>query len=452
MALVYDDKTARTALLEAVEGTLDGNMTSPRAFLRLFVSNNQSNCLFGTSTAMTQQRKCLLDLIATKLSKAHARRFFGGLHTIVEEVIKTNAFVPASVYQNEEDNAEHNAIVTADAYSSENLSFLHYAAVCVKTYCSSYATNLLDECFFVALALHDTLFLLNSCGPDALTPQTTILSLCEYLWLTHAKEEVTVNAIPLILLSSDFKRMYAFRHALNVIDLKESSNVFDSLLRLASSPACLKCPQGKKLLAFLLQSNPELRVNLHHAVRVQIPSWKNNKTMLDAYGEVYFLAWKTADEPGSRPVEETILSDLAYSIIHVENAALVKSLHVVMDPFYQAQKTSDGEGLLYRLYSPILWRSLTSSNATIQVNAAKVLAQVFPLQTSTHDQTDLAIKKACAALTCLLQDVLPIVRVAAAEAVGRILSTFWDVIPSTTIQTFLDRMYLLPMGLLIHEV
>ena len=196
-----------------------------------------------------------------------------------------------------------------------------------------------------------------------------------------------------------------------------SDNFAALLLRLASAPHCLKVAEGQRLLAFLLSQSEDavLRTKLHRAIRAQIPGSNPKASILQAFGEIYFGAWKDAADSDARAaLEEDVLKELVYAVIHAENASLAQNLRTVLEKFHDSKKNAAGQALLQRLYGPILWRSLSGANALVRVRATAVLPAVFPLSSSDKNP----VARGVAALKQLLTDTDPRVRVAAAEAVA----------------------------------
>jgi hypothetical protein len=187
------------------------------------------------------------------------------------------------------------------------------------------------------------------------------------------------------------------------------------------------------------------------AFRAQIP--EANKTVLKAYGEIYLKAWKDASDDVSPQEENTrnalehqILQDLMHAAIHVSSPVTARSLLTLLEPIHAEKKQPKVAELLYRLYSPILWRSLTAANPLVRRNAVGVLEQVFPLQdpSSQNSQTmKVAVQKGTAALKTALQDADPRVRVAGSEATARVCVTFWDALPAADIRMLLNRKFVI---------
>jgi len=459
-----DVEVARSALFAAVEGDDDdlaAPLHSPAGLLRLFVSSNTSKSIIPGISSRDQ--KSLLMKAVKSMNKGQGRRFFAGLKTTVDKVINDKEYIPESAFEDDDDDNEDPDYmeVLPDPKSSEALTFLCVTADCVQAYLDGLVekhTNkksqmpVIGEVCDVAFSLHNILFELNSCGPDATAVQLATVSFCEIWWHANGiqREQLVVQALPLLVIAalgdgsstqkSDIKRLFQMRQALQVIDFADpsSDSLRSLLLRIASSPWCLKLPEGKRFLAYLFHVDGILLKDVHQAMRVQIPEAK--KSILEAYGEIYFRAWMEA--PNSEiqeTIESEVLSDLMYAIIHVANPNMNKSLLTVLEPLHDAKKNPQIEGLLHRMYGPILWRSLGAANAIVRVNASQVLAEVFPLQDASHTQTEQAVRKGCKALKALLQDRDPRVRVAGSEAMAKILSTYWDVLPTAEIRTLLNR-------------
>ena len=349
----------------------------------------------------------------------------------------------------------------------------------------------------VAQTLHDILFTLHSCGKPAGATKAVILSLCESWWLsgTEHKESLIVQCLPLLVLktcegdetshsnrNSNSKfiatttkatilRLYKLRYAFGCIDFADpsSDSLRQLLLRVASNPLCLKVPEGKKFLATLLQQDVHLVQDLHLAFRAQIPEAK--ATILSAYGDIYHRAWKEVREKQQQDddapnklndneeeeeeeeetttirnaIEHQVLQDLMHSVIHVANPATFQSILAVLDPLHADKKNKEVANLLFRLYSPILWRSLSATNPIVRKNAVIILEKVFPLQDPLLKQSAASMKdavfKATEAMRVALQDPDPSVRVAASGATARNCAMFWDALPPTEIRSLLNRKF-----------
>jgi condensin-2 complex subunit G2 len=350
--------------------------------------------------------------------------------------------------------------------------------------------KMLPQVFDVASDLHDVLFALHACDsklePNVSLAKNAIIGLCESWYLANGeyKESLIVQCLPLLVLKacedpdcftskSHIQRLYKLRQAFHCIDFAEpsSDSLRQLLLRVTSNPLCLKLVEGRKFLASLLQ-DVDLVQDLHLAFRAQIPEAK--KSILEAYGEIYHRAWKEvkddddddyteddndADDSADieeksmsirQTIEHKVLQDLMHSAIHVAIRTTVQSILTVLEPFHSDKKNKDVASLLYRLYSPILWRSLAATNPEVRRNAVHILQRVFPLQNPaapiSQNSTKDAVLKGTSSLQVALKDIDPIVRVAASEATANICAMFWEALPPPEIRSLLNRKYYFDKG------
>lgn len=445
-----DVELARAALVNAVQNDAT---ESTRPFLNLFgaaSSNTNVPVTLKLGLSLREQREILLHCLKNSSKQHDFRKFFASLKTLVSHVIERQEFIPESAFVNNDEDDDKE--VVPDARSSEGLAFLYYATLCVTSYFTGQAEKhkqhqIPTEVLETAVTLHDILDQLDlSWGPDAAQTHQAIVSLCETWWLHDgvSRDDLIGQALPAIVEAalhhskSGIKRLFGIRSALQIIDFDDiDSNVFLSLLmRVTSSPACLKSAEGKRFLSHLFSLGPTVRRKLHQSIRAQIPD--NKTSILKDYGDVYFAAWKDgADDDTREAIEAEILQDLTYAVIHAANPGLVQNLRTVLEKFHDGKQAADVEALLHRMYGPILWRALSAANAKVRANATAVLAQVFPLPDRFAKKDHL--QKGCAALKQLLQDPDPRVRVAGSEAVANILTVYWDVVPSSEIRTLLNR-------------
>ena len=443
------------------------------------------NSLFGSSddqrldsifpgVSLKRQQSMLLETIQN-FNKGHARRFFQGLKVLVHGIIEAELYVPESAFQDDnidgegDDDIIPNTDIIPDEKSTEHLHFLKHASNCVEAYLQGQESRLrkkrtsfsrppslpiVSEVYGVALDLHNILFSLQSCGPEGLVTQSAIIKLCESWWHANAiqRDNLIVQCLPLLVLQtldgknfqkSHIKRLLNLKEALQIIDFNNpsSDSLRSLLLRVASNPLCLRMSEGRNFLAALFQET-SLVSDLHLAIRAQIPEAKG--TVLHAYGEIYLKAWKdsanSVDDESRESIEHEALQDLVHAVIHVSSNTTAKSILTLLEPIH-SKRTPEIEGLLYRLYSPILWRSLGATSAQVRVNAIRALGQVFPLQDASHTQTKAAIAKSTLALKSALQDPDPRVRVAGSEATAKICAVFWDVLAATDIRMLLNRKF-----------
>ena len=482
------------ALVTAIENS---NATGEDAFnceqlCNLFQPSKKSHALVSGYSAKQQQAllwNALKNGSTDKSNKNQLKRFFAGLHSIVERIIEDEAYVPESIKEDKDetiDNINDNQ-VKPDKRSDQRLLVLKCAALAVQAFLDGriirqkekedqqkrkVSLKVPPQVFQIASALHEVLFLLHSCGAPAAPAKAAILSLCETWWLSKAenRESLIAQCLPLLVINasdesidafttkSHIQRLYKLRDSFACIDFANpsSESLQKLLLRVASNPVCLQMPEGRKFLAGLLQQDVHLVKDLHRAFRAQIPEAK--PSILKSYGEIYHRAWKelrqnqddeTIDEDDEEQeeilsireaIEHEVLQDLMYSVVHMDSPQTFQSILTVLEPLHTDKKNNEVASLLYRLYSPILWRGLAATNPRIRKNSIIVLEKVFPL----HDPLNSvsmkdAVLKSTEAMQVALQDSDPFVRVAASGATAGICSVFWEILPSQEIRTLLNR-------------
>jgi hypothetical protein len=484
------ESVAIKALVTAIENS---NATGEDAFnckqlCRLFQPSKRCDALVVGYTVKQQQAllwNALKNGSTDKSNKNQLKRFFAGLHSIVERIIEDEAYVPESIKEEKIGDDNNHDIkdddVKPDKQSDERLLVLKCAALAVQAFLDGriirqkekenqqkrrVALKVPPQVLQIASLLHETLFNLHSCGSPAAPAKTAILSLCEAWWLSKAenRESLIVQCLPMLVLNASdetidafttktqIQRLYKLRDAFGCIDFADpsSDSLRELLLRVASNPVCLQMVEGKKFLAGLLQQDVHLVKDLHRAFRVQIPEAK--LSILKSYGEIYHRAWKEVrqnqddeDEEEEivsirQAIEHEVLQDLMYSLVHMDSPVTFQSILTVLEPLHADKKNNEVASLLYRLYSPILWRSLAATNSRIRKNAVIVLEKVFPL----HDPLNSlpmkdAVLKATEAMQIALQDADPLVRVAASAATAKTCAIFWEILPSQEIRSLLNR-------------
>ena len=276
------------------------------------------------------------------------------------------------------------------------------------------------------------------------------LFFCVYGSKGHFKsrELLVTQLVPILLIKSldinaksvDIKNMHSIREALTLFDFEDGSISYlkSLLLKTVLCPLYHKLPEGTKFIIFIFQLHESLAIDLHRSIRTQIPQAK--KYLLDSYSDIYLKVWKESTDGIRKIIEEQALQDLMYAVLHFEKASSVKAARAVLTPFHQGRKSPEIEELLYRMYSPILWRALNAANPLVRVNASAILAETFPLRkpSGNNAHVEECIERATGALQSLLRDSDPRVRIAGADASARILLDFWTALPSECIRRVLN--------------
>ncbi|PRQ50927.1 putative condensin-2 complex subunit G2 [Rosa chinensis] len=297
-------------------------------------------------------------------------------------------------------------------------------------------------------ALHDNLIILES--DSALV--SAIASLCEQWWKEElpGRESLISQSLPFLLSRSltlnkkaDIHRVYALREAFTCFDFEDESieDLKLLLIRCVISPLFLKTEEGRKFLAFLFGLSSQLLKEVLAVIKSQIPFGR--KSMLEAYGDVLFRAWKVAEGELRSEIENGFLQVLIEGAIHATSGAFAASIRRVLGGFINQRTTAGVEKLLFQLSEPVIFRSLQVANSNVRQNALHLLLDLFPLEDpdSTKEVKDSLLDKQFFLLGKLLVDDCPEVRVVAVEGSCRILHLFWEVIPSPTITKLVTRIF-----------
>ncbi|KAL5821859.1 hypothetical protein ACOSQ3_023741 [Xanthoceras sorbifolium] len=294
--------------------------------------------------------------------------------------------------------------------------------------------------------LHDNLILFES----DLVLSLEVANLCESWWRDdlEGKEMLISQFLPLLVSRSltlkkkvDVHRVYVLRDAFALFDFDDESieDLKLLLIRCMISPLYLKTEDGRKFLAFICGLSQQVLKEVLAMIKSQIPFGR--KSMLEAYGEVLFRAWKAVEEGFRKEIEDGFLQGLVEGAIHASTKGLAASIRRVLGGFMN-QRTFDGvEKLLFKLAEPVIFRSLQVANSNVRQNSLHLLLDFFPLEDpdSTKELKDTLLDKQFFLLEKLLMDDFPDVRIVAVEGCCRILHLFWEIIPSSTITKILTK-------------
>ena len=176
------------------------------------------------------------------------------------------------------------------------------------------------------------------------------------------------------------------------------------------------------------------------------------------YGDILLKSWKDLfkgklsgvhENSGVIEAFEDNLQNLVYDCIHAENEKYFTGCREVLGVLHDAKflKNSQGiEDLLYRIYAPILFRSLRCVNSVVRAQASILFFDVFPLVQESSTTTgvtnianfDAILQKQFDLLSALLKDVDHRVRAASASGVCHILKEYYEVLPVVTTKQILS--------------
>ncbi|XP_027913515.1 uncharacterized protein LOC114173370 [Vigna unguiculata] len=296
--------------------------------------------------------------------------------------------------------------------------------------------------------LHDNLIVFES----ELSLSSAIEGLCEEWWKENleGRESLISQSLPFLLSRSltlnkkvDVHKVCVLREAFTLFDFDDESidDLKLLLIRCMISPLYLKAEDGRRFLAFVFGLSHQLGKELLAMIRSQIPFGR--KSMLEAYGDILFRAWRAGQGDSRSEIENGFLQDLIDAAIHAASGPFASYIRRVLGAFIN-QRTTDGvEKMLFRLAEPVVFRSLQVANSNVRQNALHLLLDMFPLEDpdSTKEEKDTLLDKQFFLLERLLMDDCPEVRTIAVEGSCRVLHLFWEVIPSPIITKVLTKIF-----------
>lgn len=304
--------------------------------------------------------------------------------------------------------------------------------------CTKQGTQRPDALLEAAHEAHARI-LLEPWAPEWLQHEVALL--CEDWWLSRsAGRDSIVSKLVLFLLArslhtrmrSDVKRVYALRDSLDLFQFEDESiqSLRSLLLRCVTLPSYTKCNEGRRFLSSLFNLHPSLTEHIMATVKNQIPT--GSKSALSAYADVLFRAWRNTAGPCLATLEQE-LQQLGQACISASTAAMASNIRSVLQGFHSKKSIAGVDGLLLRIYEPVLFRALAAANGKARRNAVQVLQEAFPIHdpSASVSDSDALINKQLSELQRLLQDLCPPVRVAATTAASALLDAYWEIIPSS---------------------
>ncbi|NXN58759.1 CNDG2 protein, partial [Rynchops niger] len=307
-------------------------------------------------------------------------------------------------------------------------------------------------------ALLECVFILNGILPASPESekvlQRAIQHICEMWWEKglEGKEQLGKTLCIILLRKSlakaatgaDIVRLWNLHQTLLCFDYdsEESNEVKDLLLQCFMSVKHIKKEEGRRFLSFLFSWNVNFIKMIHGTVKNQLQFFP--RPLVEYISEVYFRAWKKVSGEFLEILEHNCIQDFMHHGIHLPRSSSAHSkVREMLSYFHKQSKVRQGvEEMLYRLYQPILWRSLKARNSEVRSNAAFLFVDAFPVRDPSFnaEEMDNEIQKQFEELFSLLEDPHPVVRSTGILGVTQITSKYWEMIPPTILADLLKKL------------
>ncbi|KAK3582983.1 hypothetical protein CHS0354_027108 [Potamilus streckersoni] len=263
------------------------------------------------------------------------------------------------------------------------------------------------------------------------------------------RENIIMNSMVYLLERSlrneaakvEVKRVWAIHEALSLINFSNhsSDNIKELLFRCIGSSRYLQTDEGVRFLGYVMSLDCDFITELHRIIKFHIPnaprSWHSR------YGEVYFLAWKQAEDKQKQKLETSCIQDLMHHCI-LGNHAIFPALRTLLFYLHKQKKQKGMNDMLYKLYEPILWRHLKVANSAVRLNAVTLLLDAFPLvmEDASKQEAESQLQQQFDIFHTLLKDPSHHVRSKTVQGVFKIMSLYWEMIPSETLRGLISIM------------
>lgn len=202
-----------------------------------------------------------------------------------------------------------------------------------------------------------------------------------------------------------------------------------NLKALMKYPLFLETETGKLAIADIFTCSQQLFLKFHQTVRQNIP--KANRSEVEAYGEIYFMAWINSNSTIREVIEEQMF-DLISKTLTLRRTGLAfyayRNALILLQSMQNHRKHLMFSKVITKLYAPVIWRQLTSEFSVVRCNATDILARAYPLEKRGEGRevsSRFLIKQQNAFLD-LLVDVCPQVRIAAIKGICSCMRYFWN--------------------------
>ncbi|XP_015232966.1 PREDICTED: condensin-2 complex subunit G2 isoform X1 [Cyprinodon variegatus] len=243
--------------------------------------------------------------------------------------------------------------------------------------------------------------------------------------------------------SAEIERVWSLHDVLASLDYTSEDNkqIVDLLLQCFHRPTHIRNDDGKRFLVSLFNWDVDFIGVIHGTIKNQLEFY--DKGVVDHIAEIYFRAWKKATGDFLETIESACIQDLMQNAILLQRKSPVHSKVRQILSYFHSRKTSHGvDKMLYNLYRPILWKSLSVPNFEVRANATLLFSEAFPVHDPEENSKtmDLNVQKQLDTMMGLFDDPQPTVRANATLGVCKILSKFWELLPPTIITDFLKKL------------
>lgn len=242
---------------------------------------------------------------------------------------------------------------------------------------------------------------------------------------------------------AEIQRVWSLHDVLTSLEYASENNkqIIDLLLQFFQRPTHIRNDDGKRFLVFLFSWNVDFIWVIHGTIKNQLEFY--HKGLTTHIAEIYFRAWKKASGDFLETIESSCIQDFMQNAIFLQRTSPVHSkVRQIVSYFHSRKGCHRVDKMLYNLYRPILWKSLSVPNFEVRANATLLFTEAFPVHDPdlSNESVDMNIQKQLDTAMGLLEDPHPTVRSNATLGVCKILAKCWELLPPMIITDFLKKL------------
>ncbi|KAM4543917.1 condensin-2 complex subunit G2 [Fundulus diaphanus] len=242
---------------------------------------------------------------------------------------------------------------------------------------------------------------------------------------------------------AEIQRLWSLHNVLTVLDYTSEDNkqIIDLLLQCFHRPTHIRSDDGKRFLVFLFSWNVDFIRVIHGSIKNQLEFYP--RSMTTHIAEIYFRAWKKASGDFLETIESSCIQDFMQNAIFLLRTSPVHcKVRQIVSYFHSRKGCHRVDKMLYNLYRPILWKSLSVPNFEVRANATLLFTEAFPVHDPDLSNTNVErdITKQLETAMGLLDDPHPTVRSNATLGVCKILAKCWELLPPAVITDLLKKL------------
>ncbi|XP_025409710.1 condensin-2 complex subunit G2-like isoform X2 [Sipha flava] len=239
---------------------------------------------------------------------------------------------------------------------------------------------------------------------------------------------VTIKKLEMKTLSS---LLWEYCKVVSTLSIKKGiDNMVAKLENTLNNSLFLETETGKMIFADIFTTSQQLFLKFHQLVKNKLV--KAKKSLAEAFGDIYFISWINSNSSMREVIEEQGIFEIISKTFTFQRTGQFNRTYynalIFLQSMQKHRKHLIFSKVITKLYTPVIWRNLSSEHGYIRLNAVEILARAYPLEKrgEGREVSSRFLMKQQDAFLDLLLDVCPVVRIAAIKGICSCLQYFWD--------------------------